>query len=494
MRTWLLYVIMCCPLPGLANNLVIEQVAYGGGNQLSLTISWENSWDFDFRSASPNNHDAVWTFVKVMKSDRQWHHADVSVDTSLHTAGNPLVVLPASDGKGVFIRRTDEQVGDITSSTITLQLQQPIPTDAYAIKVFGVEMVWIQGSAFFVGDSASNYRLGTGDDFSPYLVGSEDAIAVGNGPTQLSDTFGLYPPEGTIPAVYPKGYDGFYCMKYEISQEQYKDFLNTLTYQQQQERTAVSPGAAAGTLALSAGNANRNGIKIGTPGSAGSPAIYVCDADATDAPNEVADGQTRACNYLSWADVAAYLDWAALRPMTELEFEKAARGFEAPVALEFAWGTPEVVDANNIIGDGGPWETATDVVTGNQGLASHGYNGPQGPVRCGFAADSLSDRRGSGSGYFGCMELSGNLWEMVVNTTTAGLQFTGTLGDGNLTIDGEADVSLWPANDGNGAGFRGGGWNSGIIGEFRDLAVSDRFYIYQAPVNRRNTSGGRGVR
>jgi formylglycine-generating enzyme required for sulfatase activity len=42
-------------------------------------------------------------------------------------------------------------------------------------------------------------------------------------------------------------------------------------------------------------------------------------------------------NILSWFDVAAYLDWAALRPMTELEFEKVCRGPENRIAGEYAW-------------------------------------------------------------------------------------------------------------------------------------------------------------
>jgi formylglycine-generating enzyme required for sulfatase activity len=37
---------------------------------------------------------------------------------------------------------------------------------------------------------------------------------------------------------YPVGFRGFYTMKYEISQVQYRDFLNTLTRAQQQERVA----------------------------------------------------------------------------------------------------------------------------------------------------------------------------------------------------------------------------------------------------------------
>ena len=55
--------------------------------------------------------------------------------------------------------------------------------------------------------------------------------------------------------------------------------------------------------------------------------------------NDITDGQNLPCNFLSWMDLAAYLDWAALRPMTELEFEKICRGPNPPIAGEYVWGT-----------------------------------------------------------------------------------------------------------------------------------------------------------
>ncbi len=46
----------------------------------------------------------------------------------------------------------------------------------------------------------------------------------------------------------------------------------------------------------------------------------------------------RACNRVLWHDGATYADWAGLRPMTELECEKACRGPVYPVTGEYAWG------------------------------------------------------------------------------------------------------------------------------------------------------------
>ena len=119
--------------------------------------------------------------------------------------------------------------------------------------------------------------------------------------------------QGPIPAAFPKGYNAFYVMKYEISQGQYTDFLNFL-----------DPGLAP-TYFMNAYGSYRNTISR-------TGLLYTCDAP------------DRACDYLSWSDLAVYLKWAALRPMDELEFEKACRGPLYPVPNEYPgvtrWSPP----------------------------------------------------------------------------------------------------------------------------------------------------------
>lgn len=490
------YVILLCallPFAALANNVTITNLSLPDNQTIQFDIAWDNAWDWD-TVAEPVNHDAIWVFVKVHYPAYTWGHADVSTQTTDHTITAPLSIETVTDGKGVFIRRSDGQAGNVNTTTVTLKLQNPLPTDIYAIKVFGVEMVYVPEGPYYLGDSSSFDALGRGNDKGPLVINSENAITLGNGATQLNNT-NDEPPAGNIPAAFPKGYGGFYSMKYEISQEQYKDFLNCLNLTQQTTRTASNPTGNVGLLALSTFNANRNGIRLGTQSNGNTPAVYGCDDNTTDPVNSNNDGQNRACNFLSWNDVAAWLDWAALRPMTELEFEKINRGPAYPVAGEFAWGTPLIVDANTLAHDGQPNETVTDVVPAGYGLGNHGYAGPQGGLRCGFGGSDTSTRLTIGAGYYGATEMSGNLWEQVITTTTAqGLSFTRATGDGNLDTNGNANTNTWPGTDALGAGHRGGAWNSGILPDFRDLAISDRFYIGLVPTNRRNTGGGRGVR
>jgi len=180
--------------------------------------------------------------------------------------------------------------------------------------------------------------------------------------------------------------------------------------------------------------------------------------------------------------------------MTELEFEKICRGPLKPVKKELAWGTANVTDANTIKEEGTIYERAVDELSPNSGLAAHGYSGPKGPLRNGFGGSDTSTRLSIGAAYYGAMELSGNLWEMCVVINQEGLRFEGRNGDGKLNSRGFSNELSWPGKNGKGAGFRGGGWNSGILADFRDLAISDRFYVFDTPENRRNTAGGRGMR
>jgi len=326
-------------------------------------------------------------------------------------------------------------------------------------------MVYVPVGAFYAGDNATStasLKQGSTDN-DPWYIQNSDAISVtnatengfyyvSNGNTGEDATGSVF----TIPADFPNGYDAFYCMKYEISQGQYVDFLNTLTSTQDATRYMTETIYRHGTWG----------------GSAGSRTTTTPD---------------RACNFLSWADGAAYSDWAGLRPMTELEFEKACRGTGSAVANEYAWGTDSPVAITSETDDGAGTSTK------NPANANVCYNnGLQGPVRCGiFAASGAVSRTNAGATYYGIMEMSGNLWERSVTLgNSAGRGFTGTNGNGVLASNGNADVSNWPGTTASGAGCRGGGWNYGAA----YLHVSDRSFAVDTDAVRRGNYGFRSAR
>ncbi|MFN4975767.1 MAG: SUMF1/EgtB/PvdO family nonheme iron enzyme, partial [Bacteroidota bacterium] len=266
------------------------------------------------------------------------------------------------------------------------------------------------------------------------------------------------------------------------------DFLNTLTYTQQAARTAASspPNSAAGTGALISGNLNRNGIDIQTPGTNSTvPAVYACNLDDDGIYNESDDGQHIACNYLSWDDLDAYLDWAGLRPMTELEFEKSCRGNQLPVSGEYPWGSTSATVLTGISNAGLTNEIASN--SGSNIAISNTYS--TGPVRTGIFATGSSNRNGSGAGYYGNLDLGGNLWERVVTLgNNAGRAFSGNHGNGTLHSNGDADVVGWP--DAAGTGWRGGAYDlpdSTAIASRRTLASNGNN-------SRVANAGGRGVK
>jgi formylglycine-generating enzyme required for sulfatase activity len=353
-------------------------------------------------------------------------------------------------------------------------------------------MVYVPQGDFQVGSGGTESGSFTNGSWSgtpgttptiPLSIASENALTIANTAGNLwgTSTTGIstigY--AGTLSATFPKGFQAFYCMKYEIMQQQYVDFLNTLTTLQASHRYSASSTGF------------RYGITLSGEVYSNTTTPYV------------------ACNYLNWADLAAYLDWSGLRPMTELEFEKSCRGTLAPVADEYAWGSTSITQNTGITRDGYYDETSE-----NSGNCTYGtHSSVLCPMRVGaFATSSSTTSVLSGATYYGIMEMSGNLYERPVTIgNVAGRSFTGLHGDGTLNTSGDATVNYWPGINGNaistnpnevyggttgvtsaaGAGIRGGHWNTSEI----NLRVSDRSSAAEHPdINRWTEFGGRGVR
>ena len=489
MRTLLLLLLLVYGITRvLANDIQIDNVILGdndvstGTRTITFDVKWKNSW----RVADvPQNYDAAWIFLKYQLADGIWHHALLLAGTP----GNATSTIDVTeDGIGAFVYRTDYGISP-TISHAGMEIIWDYRTngvnddDLVTVEIFAIEMVYVPTNDFYLGSGGGStsltsplaefYLQGT-LDFSPYFVTSENAInlGIGNlGVVGLNLT-------GTIPAAFPKGYQGFYCMKYEISQQQYVKFFNRQTATEQGLLDLADLGALCETLSL-----NRNTFCWDGTGEAVSAHPFV------------------PISYLSVNQMLAYLDWTGLRPMTELEYEKVCRGPVARAKNDYPWGTAKIATHNySVTGTDGRTEQVSnpdpsDPTAGNAlYLATQlrlGGDLLMGPLRNGTLAASKSNstRLTSGGSYYGVMELAGNLRELVVSATTvAGQAFAGEHGDGELQQDGVNFLLELPLG-GLGYGGRGGDYTSLAP----ELQISNRIHT-AGGITVGEIQGFRGVR
>ena len=486
-----------------ANNIQISSVSVTGRDTaqgtafVQFTLSWDHSW----KDRLHRNWDAAWVFVKAYNpNERIWRHVNLvpPVGAPVQKASNNChMALPHSIGKanvpvwsefatsqtdfgttvhsGVFIYRKEVGNGSNLIEDIRLQFNYRdynfTDQDLIQVAVFAIEMVYVPAKEFFIGDGTSPKAL---------YANGKDLVIKTDVPNGQQSLMGKITGEkgwtynGTsIPDTFPKGYEAFYMMKYEITQHGYADFLNTLTPGQQANRAAVNPFAAKGSLALVAPGYTsnplqyRNYVRIRIPAQEETDdypakgAVFghsMTGANVDSLWERESNGGNIACNFLSWDDGLAYLDWSCLRPMTEMEFEKACRGHQF-LRRGMAWGYQYGIAANAYaITDPG---LATEISSNPSACYLETGKAPW-VMRVGAFAKDSTMRNEAGASYYGIMELSGNLWERCVNVSTeAGRSFIPREGDGALndqTGDAEVEdmmsgVTCWPAEDGG--GFRG---------------------------------------
>lgn len=288
----------------------------------------------------------------------------------------------------------------------------------------------------------------------------DNSVLVADPVLQLGTRRGLAAADGdawpaqTTSNLYPDGYPAFYAMKYEISQDQYVQFLNKLTLSQQRARTSGVDleSLPAGSYVFGGRNdkpACRNGIILAEYGEGTEPARFACHLSGTGYHNNVSDGTNLACNFLNAEDMLAYADWCGLRPLSEMEFEKMCRPFYPylPPRGEFAWNSVWLKTPTAVLDPGTRTEYPRE---GDANTNSRGIIGA--PMRCGAFAVNAASREQMGATFWGVMDVSGNLSELYYNVNTQGRVFRGTTavchGDGTLGADGRANVQqvLWPVN------------------------------------------------
>lgn len=351
--------------------------------------------------------DYLWVFFKFSTNggaDAVWKHATLA-------AGG--TVKPVADKLGAFIAAKDAQTKAKKFTAVWQHEKDGVRRidSRTVVKVFAVEMVKIPRGSFFY-----NVARAGGDHYNNFGGGEEALVK------SVEDI-----PKG-VSKKWQNGFESFYIAKYEVSHGQYANFLNHL------------PSATATKL-----------YSTGTFGWRGYRLAY--DETAPEGKKFSTDVPDRAYNLISWNDAKAYLSWCGLRPMTEMEFEKAARGTDAGGANKrlFPWGDTKPDEETALI-DGGT-HTANFC---NWGVAEGGGK----PVSIGWYLANHTDEKNGASPY-GVADLAGNLWEQVVTC-----DWQKPLDNGNGTI---VPPPSWPPPE-TGKGWRGGGW--GYVAS--DMRISTR--------------------
>jgi formylglycine-generating enzyme required for sulfatase activity len=391
-----------------------------------LDIHWKNSWN------NLKNHDGAWVFLK-------FYREGTFARAALLKKEGVKVIHQYMDRPGKFTCRvSDDQLGffiypsapfrGVVKLKLSVDLDVSrsgnIPSTGTRLEAHALEMVYIPAGRHFIGepDTALARQFHTfyqadaeGRPAGVFQVIQENQ-EIPIGPASLyyhaaeiqyqGDMKGVLTPE------FPKGVAGFYCMKYELNQGQYADFLN-----------ALNPGQTT--------------VRANFGGS-----LYYKQRGTIyhDGQRYQAASRYRPCNFLSWDDAMAYADWAGLRPMTELEFSKSARGPIQPKARAFPWGTADKLSVQRRVDESGDLK-----------------------FQAGLDESQLNDSTLVlfGASYYWVMDLAGSLWERVITVgDEKGRGYTGRHGDGQLNYYGNANVPGWPQGneETGGFGFCGGGF------------------------------------
>lgn len=404
-----------------ANNITISNVSLSNKStlqestyHLNFDVAWENSWR---TTTNESNYDGAWVFFKFrLTNTSEWKHLTlIQPDNSVAAAGATIQI--PSDGAGLFIYRSTNGIGNVnyTNNYVIWDYQNDgvLESQTVEIKAFAIEMVYIPQGPYYLGGGGNElFGFQKGNIKEPYYVG-QNSITINNTGNNLYQVVSIGSPQlpanGTVlNANFPKGYNAFWLMKYEVSQQQFVDFLNNLNaFQAQNLLTKISPNNC-------------------TTGSY--PNIQ---AVFPDAPVYNTFG------YL----LNSMADWSGLRPYTELEFEKACRGANiTAIPNEFAWGSTNFITLTSVNNAGTSAESVNTPANANSNYS----NNSQTVNRAGiFARASGATRETAGATYYGVMNMGDNAKELCI-CITAHDSFSETIfGDGFLSSNGQTDITSW---------------------------------------------------
>jgi hypothetical protein len=394
-----------------ANNMLVQNVTTLNDNptaktvQVQFDLSWDNSWRDSI------NWDAAWIFLKFKDANGLWQHAKLNTNGFQNGSGTTNTVQVTSDKVGAWVYRDTRGSGTFNSTTMQLQWNYGLSglskVTGLEVRVFAVEMVYVPeggfmtSTTFWAGNINYKYfrdQQGSllaknvgypvlNDRITPALKvsipNSIDTITL-----RIKANVGIDTNNNGIidNTTYPTGFKAFYTYKYELTEQQYADFLNTLTSNQ------ITPLGIAGI------NISMNNNQY-----------------FTSTPN-------KSCGNSNPLRFFAYADWSGVRPMSFWELQKAHngnQGFNQDVNYyrELYWG----YDGYNIRQNG-----LIDVATADASKI-WGGNIP------------------NPTSNFGITELVGNAFEPVM--AASDFKFTSTHGDGLIQLDGSNNIkTIWNPN------------------------------------------------
>ncbi len=302
-KLFLFFLLLVAATQLKANNMLVKNVTTTGNNATNKTIqvqfdmSWDNSWRDGI------NWDAAWVFMKFKDASGNWQHVMLNTTGFANGTGTANTIQVGSDKVGAFVYRSAAGTGTFGATTMQLQWNYGLSgltnVTGLEVRVFAIEMVYVPQGDFNCAKAFNNsiqttssglvYKSFTapGNNFpvinnrlSPSLTyddGTPATIRIKGDTGVDSDNNGIVDNSN-----YPLGYKAFYCYKFELSENQYADFLNTLT-----------------------------SIQITTLGIAGSNITLNNGQYFSSTPY-------RACGNSTVARLLAYTDWSCLRPMSYL--------------------------------------------------------------------------------------------------------------------------------------------------------------------------------
>lgn len=301
-----------------ANNMLVQNVTTLNDNptaktvQVQFDLSWDNSWRDSI------NWDAAWIFLKFKDANGLWQHAKLNTNGFQNGSGTTNTLQVTSDNVGAWVYRDTRGSGTFNSTTMQLQWNYGLSglskVTGLEVRVFAVEMVYVPeggfmtSSYFNAGNEGASYAVWNcsslvknvgypvlNERMTPPIhvfIGSPGWFTADDVTLQIKADVGIDTNNNAIIDIttYPTGFKAFYIYKYELTEQQYADFFNTLTSEQ-----------------------------ITLLGVAGSNISQTNNQYFSSTPN-------RSCIRSNSNRIFAYSDWSGLRPMSFWELQKAYNG------------------------------------------------------------------------------------------------------------------------------------------------------------------------